>query len=228
MCRSFFTCRCRPAGDTCPEQSRVLNAAMSTAAPSKMPRCRSQISGGEYTTRTDNTGHYLVAFEAAKGPAVITVSAGGFVTQDRSNVQVIAGETHTEDFTLRPDLPCLNIAPTLLEDTVDLGTSHPLQFTIGNTGASAATYQILEGHDNTVTFALGGRTGAALQQIRGQYSPHRAPGPDLETARKRHRRHLRKQRPGWMWPTILKSLSTTRAPKSKAGSTAWEEKPTST
>lgn len=105
-------------------------------------------NGTIYTQQTDANGQYTIAFDASIS-ANITVTADGYVTQNRANVQITAGNTHNEDFNLRLDSPCLAEDSTLLEDTVDLGSSADLQFSLTNTGAGQAAYRLIEGHENT-------------------------------------------------------------------------------
>src|SRR5262249_2922917 len=104
------------------------------------------------------------------GPTTITVSFNGYVTQIRQNVSISAGTTTTEDFDLRLNAACIDVVPTLLEDTVDLGTSHLLNFTMTNSGAASADFELKEGEGNTA--APNGKSKATpVKRINGQFSP---------------------------------------------------------
>jgi N-acetylneuraminic acid mutarotase len=113
------------------------------------------LSGTDWTLHTDASGHYVVAYDASTGPASITVSKNGYIQQVRSGVEIDPGELGTnpaEDFNLRLDAPCLDVQPQLLEAEVNLfdpPTSATLQFSLTNTGAGAANFELKEGGGHT-------------------------------------------------------------------------------
>lgn len=127
-------------------------------------------AGTDYTLQTDVNGHYKISFPAADGPVTITVSANKYVQQVRSNVVMTAGQTTTEDFTLRLDAPCITADPSTMEATLDLGDNTTQQVTLTNTGAGAASFVLLEGKGHTAAPSMKLK-GAPLNRVNGQFSP---------------------------------------------------------
>lgn len=131
-------------------------------------------NGTDYTVQTDANGQYKIAYNASDGPTSITISANGYIGQTRPGVQIIADQTHTEDFLLRLNGPCIDVQPVLLEDTVTLGSNITLPFTMSNSGAADADFQLLEGHGIVASQQpLSANHGAPLMRIKGHFSPLR-------------------------------------------------------
>lgn len=141
-------------------------------------------TGTDWTLKTDANGHYHVAYDVSTGPATITVTKTGYIQQVRSGIDIDPGELGTnpaEDFALRLDAPCLDIQPQLLETTVNMfdpPTNDTQQFTISNTGAGAADFQLKEGNGNTAApqplvkrIVKRRGAGAPLMRMKGQFSP---------------------------------------------------------
>lgn len=133
-------------------------------------------SGTDYTLKTDADGKYLIAFPIADGPATVTASMGGYVTKFVSGVNVDHDNITTEDFDLRLDGACIDVEsvppadPPLVSATVALGAiDNSLQFTMLNTGAADADFELLEG--NGLTNAPQAKP-APVKRLHGQFSPH--------------------------------------------------------
>ena len=134
-------------------------------------------SGTDYTLQTDANGHYQVSFPEADGPVTITVTATKWVSEVRSGVEINAGETTTENFTLRLDAPCITAEPSSLEATLDLGDSTTMQVTLTNTGAGASEFELKEGNGHSNAPSQRPKPagpGAALNRVHGNFSPLRA------------------------------------------------------
>ena len=117
---------------------------------------------------TDADGNYKIAFPI--DTVTVTVSIDGYITEVRPNVVITDGGTTTEDFDLRKDTPCLDVVPTEIEDTVELGNTSTHQVTINNTGAGEAEFQIKEGEGHT-NGPVPAHKGAPLMRIPGTVHP---------------------------------------------------------
>ena len=98
----------------------------------------------DFTLTTDANGFYTWSFDAANSPVDITVSAPGYIGESATGVVITAGQTTTVDFELRLDAPCLSVAPTALDVTLNFGEQQTEQITIMNTGAGDANFKIRE------------------------------------------------------------------------------------
>ena len=86
-----------------------------------------------YYARSVNAGTYDVE-----------VIAAGFVTQVLQDVVLDPSETQTENFTLRPDAPCLSVLPASLEATQLPDTMTTQTLVITNSGAGDVDFEIIE------------------------------------------------------------------------------------
>lgn len=133
-------------------------------------------NGTDYTLTTDANGNYLIAFPIADGPASITASKNGYITKSVSGIAINHASTTTQNFDLRLDAACIDVEsippndPPLLEATVNLGAvDNSLQFTMLNTGAADADFELLEGNGNTS--APEQKTSMPVMRVKGQFTP---------------------------------------------------------
>ncbi len=94
----------------------------------------------DFTLTTDAAGHYAVWMDEANAPLTITASKGGWVTLTHSDVDINAGETTVDDFTLRLDQPCASVSPEVLE----LTDTTSAELTLSNDGAAPYDFAIAE------------------------------------------------------------------------------------
>jgi hypothetical protein len=62
-----------------------------------------QVTAGGYSVSTNASGDYSI--ELAAGTYTVTVSANGYQSSSRTDVDLVAGTTTTADFTLDPNEP---------------------------------------------------------------------------------------------------------------------------
>lgn len=96
-----------------------------------------------FSTTTNANGNYSYWLEAPLSPYSLTVTAAQHPTTTRT-LTVTAGVTNTQNFTLRLQQPCLGVAPAGLSATVQLSATASQTFTVNNTGATAANFQVFE------------------------------------------------------------------------------------
>ncbi|HSE40166.1 MAG TPA: choice-of-anchor J domain-containing protein [Acidobacteriota bacterium] len=101
-------------------------------------------AGVDWTLKTDENGHYKVAFPATDSPVVVTVSAENYVGQFVSGVVVTDGGTTTQDFSLRLDAPCADKSPTSFDVTLPAGGSSSQSLTLTNDGAGTLNFKVFE------------------------------------------------------------------------------------
>jgi len=94
-------------------------------------------------TLTNEMGYYNVWLE--QGTYTVSYSADGYVTSDQS-LDILPGETLTNDVQLVPNKPCITVEPTMIEAWVVTGTEEYETggFTIGNIGAQDLEWEIRE------------------------------------------------------------------------------------
>ena len=103
----------------------------------------------------------------------MTVSYPDHPTTPRVNVNVSAGVTTTQNFTLRLQKPCLSVQPVSLTAAVQFGLSTTLPLTLNNGGATSLAFTLAEApsgaagkdvlvvrHDTTMAARHGGRLTA--------------------------------------------------------------------
>ncbi len=100
-------------------------------------------SGFTTTVTTDENGYYQWWIEASESPLTVTVApisdySDGLV----SGINVADGMTTTVDFDLRWLQPCISTTPDVYSATLNFGESITFPFTIENSGAISASYQL--------------------------------------------------------------------------------------
>ena len=135
------------------------------------PLHKATLTIGTATLKTAVDGTYSYWFPNGSYPLDIAVN--GYVAQSM-NVTVNAGQTTTQDITLRPTVPCTDGVPTEIAATVNAGSMTTAVFNLNNLGAGDLTYTILESafDSNAPTAAL--RTPA---QAVGLYTVAAPTGP---------------------------------------------------
>jgi hypothetical protein len=100
-------------------------------------------TGKTWTLKTDAAGYYQVWMDAANSPVTVTVSAYDYLPDTVAGVVVQAGgEVSTQNFDLRWDKPCVNIAPEALDVNVPLGYEKDMEIQISNLGAAEAAFEL--------------------------------------------------------------------------------------
>ncbi len=92
---------------------------------------------------TDAAGHYLYALPISGNNYTVMVTAAGYVDAS-AVVTLLNGLTVTQNFSLRPTLPCLSAAPTSLQASVLLNGTATRPLTLTNLGAGATDFNITE------------------------------------------------------------------------------------
>jgi hypothetical protein len=93
---------------------------------------------------TDENGEYAFWLDAAHSPVTITVAYPDHVAEVISGVMVTADDTEVVDAALRWAMPCLTVDPDMFDVTVTLGMSTTLPFSLTNSGAGAAIFDLAE------------------------------------------------------------------------------------
>jgi uncharacterized membrane protein len=91
--------------------------------------------------KTDAAGSYARWMPA--GMYDVTVTADGHISQTVS-ITIVAGNTLTQDFDLRPDLPCSSRDPESIAVTLRMGTSTTEALDLTNAGGGELTFKVLE------------------------------------------------------------------------------------
>jgi len=107
-----------------------------------------------WTLTTDADGGYALWLDEMHSPVTLTVEAAGYVTGVVTGVQVISGTTAVQDFTLRPDAPCMSVEPAGAHVTVALGVTATTPITVVNTGAAALSWKVKEADGGFQLLAL--------------------------------------------------------------------------
>ena len=92
---------------------------------------------------TDASGHYLWAGPISGNNYTVSVTVAGHVDAS-AVVTLLNGLTVTQNFSLRPTLPCISAAPTSLEASVLLNGTATRPLTLTNLGAGATDFDITE------------------------------------------------------------------------------------
>jgi PKD repeat protein len=128
----------------------VLTGVVSTlgycdGSPAAVPGATIEIrgrTGTVSTLTTDQTGAYSRVIDPVESPVQVSVTMPGYASATVTEVVISAGQTATQDFTVRSLKPCLSVAPSSMTANLSLGqsTTRPLHLTNG--GAASATYSI--------------------------------------------------------------------------------------
>jgi hypothetical protein len=90
-----------------------------------------------YTVFADQDGFYELALEAAEGPVDVTATSPGHLSQTAFGVELVAGETVTQDFDLILEQPCATVEPAAFVVELPEGAEETLDLTIGNVDGGA-------------------------------------------------------------------------------------------
>jgi N-acetylneuraminic acid mutarotase len=112
----------------------------------------------DFDLKTDDNGFFEYWMDQGNSPLAITVHKAGWVDQTHSSVIITAGQTTTNDFTLRLAASCLHATPTSISKTQLLGTTSTATLQITNTGALPANVTL-------------GERGGAFTVLKSQGSP---------------------------------------------------------
>jgi subtilisin family serine protease/N-acetylneuraminic acid mutarotase len=96
----------------------------------------------DFALTTDGDGYFEWWMPEANGPVTLTVSRDGWVTKSVAAVAIAAGETTTEDVTLRLAAPCADAEPDSLEVTLLQNDVEQLELVLSNIPGARA-YQFL-------------------------------------------------------------------------------------
>jgi hypothetical protein len=102
-------------------------------------------SGFQIAVETSSTGAYDLWLDSLLSPYTITVSAEGHVPLTGQLVEVNPGSVTPLDADLRTAQPCLAASVESLEAALDLRHTQAMTFSLQNTGAAAAEFQITTG-----------------------------------------------------------------------------------
>jgi N-acetylneuraminic acid mutarotase len=91
----------------------------------------------DFDLTTDGDGYFEWWMDESNSPLELTVSKDGWVAEVRGGVAISAGDTTTENFTLRLDAPCAENTPDSLELTVAQGATTSAELTLTNIPAAA-------------------------------------------------------------------------------------------
>lgn len=96
----------------------------------------------DFTLTTDSSGNYEWWMPESNSPLTLTVVRDGWVTKSVAGVAIAAGETTTEDVTLRLAAPCADAEPDSLEVTLLQNDAEALELVLSNI-PGARSYQFV-------------------------------------------------------------------------------------
>ena len=128
-------------------EGTVTSQGYCDANPAPLANATVQIAGagGVYTVVTDAAGSYGRWLLADEGPFDVTVTAPEHEDGQASGVVVVGQQTTTQDFAVRWQKACVSVAPPALDVQVGFGMSTTMMLALGNDGAAATPFQLLEG-----------------------------------------------------------------------------------
>jgi len=101
-------------------------------------------TGAVWTLYNDAEGMYRLWLDPIYNPLTITAAAPEHATTVVTGVNVSSSATTTVDIGLRWLAPCVAAEPIPLEMTLELGYTATVPFSVTNTGASAASFDLSE------------------------------------------------------------------------------------
>jgi hypothetical protein len=95
-----------------------------------------------WNTTANADGFYQIQVPVDEGPFDITASAPDHFPQTETDVTAPGGGSVTVDFDLEAETSCIDVDPTELSATLDVGQSEDLTFDISNVGTSTLNWMI--------------------------------------------------------------------------------------
>jgi uncharacterized repeat protein (TIGR01451 family) len=129
-----------------------------------------EASGGvTWTLTTDANGVYAVWLDQSHSPVTVTVSAPDHQNGEASGLAVIGGVTTTQDFDLSWLVPCVDVTPSGVHATLELGATATEAMTLTNTGAADADWNIEEENLGAPTVTPPGTTLLLSEDFEGAF-----------------------------------------------------------
>jgi len=159
-------------------QGTVVGLGLCDVPGSALAKASVHIDGTlqDFDVKTDNNGYFAWWMDAGNSPLAITVHHAGWVDQTHAGVNLTAGGTTTENFTLRLAASCLHAAPTTITKTQLLGTTTTANLTITNTGALAANVKLGERKGAFTILQAQGAPLHTINGVAGEYTPRMLAG----------------------------------------------------
>ncbi len=135
---------------------------------------------------SDENGRYERWIDEAHSPLTVTVTYPDHQTSQVAGVTVAGQATTTHNVSLRLLEPCVDVTPTSLSATIDMGASTTLPMSIGNQGAASFEFALWElgygfepaGGPLVIDVPAGEPTSV------GEAASHRPAGEDAATRRR--------------------------------------------
>jgi N-acetylneuraminic acid mutarotase len=133
-----------PPGDWGKLEGTVTGLSRCDGPGDSLARASVHVAGvsADFELTTDGDGAFEWWMPAANGPVTLTVSRDGWVTKSVAGVAIAAGDTTTEDVTLRLAAPCADAEPDSLEVTLLQNDVEQLELVLSNIPGARA-YQFL-------------------------------------------------------------------------------------
>ena len=128
-------------------EGTVTGLGYCDANPAPLAKAEVFIEGSDgftLTLVTDDAGFFQWWLDETHNPLTVTVTAADHTTGVATDVEIVAGMTTVQDFSLRWLMPCASTTPTSLEATVALGYTDTKTLSVNNNGAGDLIWELRE------------------------------------------------------------------------------------
>jgi len=123
----------------------IISQGYCDAQPAPMDGVEVVVTGtsGSISAFSNASGDYFLVIDQGEGPVNLAVNPAGHLAQSVENLDLVAGETFTNDFDLILNAPCASLSANAVEVSLEADSTAAAQLDVDNNGAGSLEWSIV-------------------------------------------------------------------------------------